>query len=211
MYFFSHAGLATHFIPSHRLNDVMESLSSGLLNVPNNPSILTKTIDNLLNQFHGELEPYNLAPIHDAMDRSFLAPNVATIIARLREFTWSKDTAVATWATETLNLLTSGETLSPISIHTTLTLLQRGATSTLKTAFRNEIALAQNYFEKVEDLYTGIDAKLIQKHGKPLWNPPKLDQVDTTFIKSLFNKPVDPIQSKKRNGLIFVLFYPSFS
>lgn len=187
--------MATHYIPSHRLDDVLESLSSGLLNVPNNPTILTKTIDNLLNQFHGELEPYNLAPIHDAIDRAFLAPNVATIIARLREFTWSKDTAVSTWATETLNLLTSGETLSPTAIHTTFALLQRGATSTLKTAFRNEIALAQNYFERVEDLYTGIDAKLIQKHGKPLWNPPKLDQVDPVFIKSLFNKPADPIQS----------------
>lgn len=175
----------------------MESLSTGLLNVPaNNPSALTKTIDNLLNQFHGDLEQYNLAPIHDAIDRAFLAPNVSTIIARLREFTWSKDPAVSTWATETLNLLTSGETLSPTAINTTFALLQRGSTSTLKTAFRNEIALAQNYFEKVEDIYTGIDAKLIQKHGKPLWNPPKLEQVDANLIKSLFDKPADPIQSK---------------
>ena len=185
----------------------MESLSSGLLNVPNNPSILTKTIDNLLNQFHGDLEPYNLAPIHDAIDRAFLAPNVSTIIARLKEFTFSKDSIVSTWATETLNLLTSGESLSPTAIHTTFSLLQRGSTSTLKTAFRNEIALAQNYFERVDDLYTGIDAKLIQKHGKPLWNPQKLEQVDSAFIKSLFNKPTDPIQSKRKFIIATVLTF----
>lgn len=178
--------------------DVIESLSTGLTNLPNNnPLIITKTIDNLLNQFRGDLLPYSVAPLQDAIDRCFLAPNVQTILARLKEFTWSKEKEISTWAKETLELL-SGESspLSPTAIQTTFSLLQRGSTATIKTAFRNELALAQQYFEKVEDLYTGIDAKLIQKHGKPTWKPSKIDQVDSGFIKSLFEKPADPINSK---------------
>lgn len=199
MFLSSHAGLATHYIPSHRLEDVLESLSSGLIDIPNNPTTLTKTIDKLLNQFRGDLEPYTMEPIHDAIDRAFLAPNVQTIISRLKEISSLKGSTqeIATWAQETLNLLTSSDSpLSPTSICTTFALLQKGSTSTLKTALRNEITLAQNYFDKVEDLYTGIDAKLIQKHGKPSWNPPKLEQVDPLFIKSLFDKPSDPVNSK---------------
>lgn len=196
---FSHAGLATHYIPSHLLDDVLESLSSGLLDLPNNPKLLTSSIDKVLNQFHGELEPYSIAPLQDAIDRAFLAPNVNTIISRLKEFTWSKNPNVVTWAKETLNLLCGtpeSSPLSPTAIHTTFALLQRGSTATLKTAFRNEINLAMNYFDKVDDLYTGIGAKLVHKHGKPAWNPEKLDHVDPEFIKSLFAKPADPINSK---------------
>lgn len=188
----------------------MESLSSGLLDIPHNPATLTKTIDKLLNPFRGDLEPYTMEPLQDAIDRSFLAPNVQTIVSRLKEFASSKSSKnapiTATWAQETLSLLTSPDSpLSPTAIHTTFALLQRGASSTLKTAFRNEIALAQNYFEKVEDLYTGIDAKLIQKHGKPSWNPSKLEQVDPQFIKSLFDKPADSIHSIFR--LFIVITY----
>lgn len=193
----------------------MESLSSGLLNLPNNPKLITTTIDKLLNQFRGDLEPFTIAPIQDSIDRAFLAPNVSTIISRLKEFTWSKDQAVATWAKETLNLLcgtTESAPLSPTAIQTTFALLKRGSTATLKTAFRNEIALAQNYFEKVEDLYTGIGAKLIHKHGKPVWSPEKLEQVDPEFIKSLFDKPKDLINSKinEFNGNVSIYFVVNF-
>ena len=199
----SHAGLATHYIPSNRLEDVIESLSAGLTNLPsNNPLIVTKTIDKLLNQFRGELEPYTVEPLHDAIDRCFLAPNVQIILSRLKEFTWSKDEKIATWAKETLELL-SGP-LSPTAIQTTFTLLQRGSTATLKTAFRTELALAQQYFQKVDDIYNGIDAKLIQKHGKPTWQPSKIEQVDPLFIKNLFEKPSDPIDSKP--GILYVIF-----
>ena len=137
-----------------------------------------------------------MAPIHDTIDRCFLAPNVQTIISRLKEFTWSKEERISTWAKETLELLCGDSSpLSPTAIQTTFALLQRGSTATLKTAFRTELALAQQYFQKVEDIYTGIDAKLIQKHGKPTWQPEKIDQVDPVFIKSLFEKPTDPINS----------------
>ena len=189
--------MATHFIPSHRLPDVLESLSLGLTNLPlNNPSIVTKTIDKLLNQFRGDLLPNTIEPLQETIDRCFLAPNVQTIISRLKEFTRSKDVSIATWAKETLELLAGDSSpLSPTAIQTTFSLLQRGSTSTLKTAFRTELALAQQYFQKVEDLYSGIDAKLIQKHGKPTWQPARIDQVDPVFIKGLFDKPSDPINS----------------
>lgn len=194
---FSHAGLATHFIPSHRLPDVLESLSLGLKNLPsNNPSTVSKTIDQLLNQFRGDLLPYNFAPLQDTIDRCFLAPNVQTIISRLKEFTRSKDPEIATWARETLELLSGDSSpLSPTAIQATFTLLQRGSTATIKTAFRNELALAQQYCLKVDDLYNGIDAKLIQKHGKPVWQPAKIDQVDPLIIKSLFEKPAEDRKS----------------
>lgn len=209
---YSHAGLATHYIPSHRLDDVLESLAEGLIELPlNNPSATSKTIDSLLNQFRGDLEPYTLAPIQETIDRAFLAPNLNTVISRLREFIWSEDKNISSWAQETLNLFinptesSSAALLSPTALHTTFSLLQKGSTSTLKTALRTEIALAQNYFEKVDDLYTGIDAKLIQKHGIPLWNPSKLDQVDPFFIKSLFEKPDDPIISKFKLLITFFI------
>lgn len=214
---YSHAGLATHYIPSHRLNDVLESLSEGLVDLPSNinSSTTSKTIDSILNQFRGDLEPYTLVPFQETIDRAFLAPNLNTVISRLREIVWSKDKNISSWAQDTLNLFINqpenvqsspSALLSPTALHTTFSLLQRGSVSTLKTALRSEIALAQNYFEKVEDLYNGIDAKLIKKHGNPLWNPAKLDQVDPSFIKSLFDKPENPIISKITFSVLFYLF-----
>lgn len=184
---FSHAGLATHFIPSHRIPDALESLASSL------PIKATaEHVNTVLNQFSDELVPFTLEPLQDSIDRAFLAPNMSTILSRLREMSGSKDSVVSKWASETINLLT-GPALSPTALHTTLSLLQRGSLSSLKTALRTELSLAQHYVDKVDDLYKGIDAKLVQKHGNPKWTPETIDQVDPNFIRTLFSKPADSI------------------
>ncbi len=112
---------------------------------------------------------------------------------RAKELASSKKASIAGWAKTTISAL---EQMSPTGVHTTLLLLQKGANSTIKSALRNEMTLAQNYVERAEDLYTGIDAKLIKKTSDPKWQPAKLDDVDHGFIKELFAKPRDPIICK---------------
>ena len=187
-FFSSHSGLATHFIPSHRIPDVLESLSSA-----SEVSLQPSQINSILNKFSGDLEPYSLLPLQEAIDFVFLAPNVDAIMKRANELVASKKAIVADWAKSTISVL---EQMSPTAVHTTLMLLQKGATSTLKSALRTELTLAQNYVERAEDLYTGIEAKLIKKTGDPKWQPSKLDEVDRDFIKGFFVKSSDPITRK---------------
>lgn len=185
---FSHAGLATHYIPSHRIPDVLKSLSSST-----ELTLQPAQINSLLNKFSGELQPYSLLPLQEAIDYVFMAPNIETILKRANELSQSPKSEIADWAKSTIATL---KQLSPTALHTTLMLLQKGAVSTIKSALRNEFTLAQNYVEKVVDLYSGINAKLIHKTGDPKWQPSSLSDVDHEFIKSLFAKPKDPITRK---------------
>lgn len=180
--------MATHYIPSHRIPDVLESLSSSA-----EVSLKPVQINSILNKFSGDLQPYSLLSLQEAIDHAFLAPNLETILKRLKELSSSSDHHVAKWAQETIQVM---EKHSPTAMHTTLMLLQKGSTATIKTCLRNELNLAQNYVERADDLYSGIEAKLISKTGNPAWKPPQIDQVDHDFIKHLFVKSNDPITRK---------------
>jgi len=184
--------LATHFIPSHRLDDVIESLASITA------SATSRVVDQLLNQFSAELQPYTMAPLIDAIDRVFMAPSLDEVVRRLSDTVRqpSSSLAVRKWATETLHILT--QQASPTGLHATFKLIQKGASSTLKTALSTEMNLAQNYVERVDDLYIGIDSKLIAKSKEvPRWNPSTLSQVRLQDIDALFKKAVDPINGKR--------------
>lgn len=182
--------MATHFIPSHRLDDVIETLST--LPSPTTPRV----IDQLLNQFSGDLQPFSLQPLVDTIDSIFMAPTLNEVMRRLRLAIeqHSSNPVIKTWAVETHRLLT--EQSSPTAIHTTFKLIQKGASASFKTALNTEMNLAQNYVERVDDLYTGISAKLISKaKDTPAWNPPSIEQVRLDKIDALFQKASDPIHS----------------
>ncbi len=200
---FSNAGLATHYIPSHRIPDVLQSLSSAT-----EVTLQPAQINSILNKFSGEVQPFTLLALQDTIDYVFLSPSIETIMKRAKELASSKKADVSHWAQSTISLL---QQMSPTAVHTTLMLLQKGSSATIKSALRNELTLAQNYVERAEDLYTGIEAKLIKKTGDPKWQPATLEEVDHELIKGLFAKPKDALTcnffSKITPVLIINIFF----
>ena len=63
-----------------------------------------------------------------------------------------------------------------------------GGRSNFRAALTNEYNLTRSFFENVDDLATGIRAKLIDKTNNPVWQPEKYEDVKS--VDSVFtDKP----------------------
>lgn len=101
----SNSGIATHCIPSHRLDSVIESLS--------NSSYSSDTINRILEQFSAEYEPSSLMneEIKKHIEQVFIDGNIDCIKERLQSL---KDNH---WAMECLDML---DKASPIALYVCL-------------------------------------------------------------------------------------------
>lgn len=169
--FFSHLGIATHFIPSSRVDDFLESLYHSQVD----PGQLSSYLE----QFSGELEPFSLAPLVKEIDRCFSPNQLSDIIRNLED----SSNLHQSWAKDTLTLI---RTLSPTALKATLNLLIRGKSMTFKNCLRMEYNLGRNFLDKVIDMRNGIISKLVKKEKNPKWSPETIEQVSDEFINSLF-------------------------
>lgn len=174
----SHAGIATHFIPSTRIDDVIESLSKATYGLESLPAYLE--------QFSGDLQDFSLRSHMNAIDRIFSSWSVRDIYKLLNV---SKDQSFCAETLKTMNAM------SPTAMFATLALLRRGRSMSLKDCLEMEYTLAKNFMIKVPDLPEGINAKLIRKEKSTTWNPSTVDAIEDSFIESLFQREKDDIDT----------------
>lgn len=62
-----------------------------------------------------------------------------------------------------------------------------------KECFALEYRLGNRFLEKKGDFFEGVRAVLVDKDGKPKWNPAKLEEVDTQF----YFRPLTPEESSR--------------
>lgn len=126
-------------------------------------------------------EPSTLAPMRDAIEQHIrFDRTVPEILASLKAETradWRD------WATEAATTL---EKRSPVMLCVTHEQLKRGRTLALADCFRMELGIVRACFEH-GDLLEGIRAAVIDKDGKPRWNPSTLAEVTEERVAAFFH------------------------
>lgn len=178
-----YAGLATHYIPSHRLEKVEQRLveisSSGQKNHE-----LYKMVNDALEEFSEEPEKgyvYELSgEKRSLIDDCFKFDTVEEIIQALEangsEFALkTKDTMLAR---------------SPTSLKVTLAAIRRGKNLDVTSAFTKEYEMAENFvFAPSSDFAEGVNALLITKPSrKAQWNPSSIGEVTDEIVHRHLNK-----------------------
>lgn len=189
-------GLATHYIPSRRVPDLLQRLAS----LENSTlAIINATIDEFYQEVHND-EPATViqGDIRAALDRAFSFDTVDEIVAQLKSIE-AAGGPVGEWATTTLYDL---HMRSPTSLHVALEAIRRGRNMPgLYQALIMEFWIAAAYCNGASpDFVTGITSKLIEKFTDDVrfdWKPATLEEVDHNTVIDNFFKPTSPFLQDK--------------
>ncbi|KAG9306831.1 hypothetical protein G9A89_005732 [Geosiphon pyriformis] len=166
------SGIATHYVPSERLDNLEERLSEL-------ESDDYEVINSAIEDFVGD--PVNRSyfisgETRKSIDRIFSHNTFENIISALEKENTS-------WAVETKNKILQ---MSPTSLKVTLSLMRKGRKLGIADCFQMEYRLAQKFLEK-SDFVEGVTARLINKTS-PKWNPPSLEEISDKDIEEFYLK-----------------------
>lgn len=159
-------GLLTHCIPSARFEEIKTAL------------IDTWPVDPLLDERHVDPGPRELEPYIGCIARCFSAPTVEEIIGRLGTVP-SKDRE---WAQSVVADLKSR---SPLSLKVTHRHIGAARELDLRQTLQLDYRLACCCLEG-HDFEEGVRAALIDKDGKPRWQPGRLEDVTSVMVDEVF-------------------------
>lgn len=162
-------GVATHYVESHYLNDVVRRLECVDVSTPT-------AIDKVLREFESDGNTrYPGAEESEVIERCFAADCVEEIVGLLRE-------EGGEFAEETLRLM---EGACPVSLKVSLESVRRGEKMSLlqclDSEFRLSMRLARN-----ENLREGIRAAVIERRSKAVWKPAELEEVSREQVLAYF-------------------------
>jgi enoyl-CoA hydratase len=162
-----YCGLATHFMPRGRTEDLLAALSAS-----------DGAVEAVLAKFASDPGSSPIAARQAAIDRVFADDTVEAIIAALEQ-----ETGVdAEWAAETrTNLLLK----SPTSQKIFLRQMTIGRGFNLEAALVLEYRISQHVMAG-HDFYEGVRAAIIDRGQRPRWRPPTLAAVDAATVDGYF-------------------------
>lgn len=158
-------GLATHYIPSERLEEVKRQL----IEVPEH-------VEAILRKAGVEPPPARIVENYAAIDRCFASDNLEDILAAL-------ETEGSEWARKELATL---RTKSPTACKVSLRLLVE---SPKQFHFLDEMRMEYGIVVRMfrhPDFIEGVRALLIDKDNSPRWNPPTPEGVTDEMIDRIF-------------------------
>ncbi|XP_047349610.1 3-hydroxyisobutyryl-CoA hydrolase, mitochondrial isoform X1 [Vespa velutina] len=168
-----HAGIATHYVPSKRLQDLKDDLLK--LDTDDIEQILSKyQLQHLMNEF-------SLSPYIDKIEKCFSSSSVEEIINKLNN-------DGSEWAKKTVQTLLK---MSPTSLKVTKQCIEKGSKLTLGECLKMEFRLICASLNENSDFHEGVTALLITKHQNPIWNPKSLNEITDKYIDQLFKKLPD--------------------
>ena len=185
-----YTGLATHYIPSERVDDAIKAIVEASMNTDITGDCAAGPL-----MAHHERIPKNesfLARHRQWIDDAFQdKTNVEDIIIALERQQEQGNKSPQThhkdqvnFATHTLQTL---HKMSPTSLKITLESLIRGkALPTIADCLKMEYRMSQVSVKKGSDMYEGLRAILIDKDQNPKWNPASLEDVEDDIVKSFF-------------------------
>jgi enoyl-CoA hydratase len=171
-----HAALATHYVPSARLEALIDALAFADIGRPN-------VVEKILEQFNEAPGAAPLAERRAEIDRCFGGQSVEAILAALE----ADDGA---WAKETRATLT---TKSPTSLKITFRQLEIGAGLSFEDDMIMEYRLCQ-YCMDGHDFFEGVRAVIIDRDNAPKWQPATLAEVSEAEIARAFAPRPDDLR-----------------
>ncbi|XP_015081700.1 3-hydroxyisobutyryl-CoA hydrolase-like protein 5 [Solanum pennellii] len=176
------AGLATHFVPSHKEFELEKSLLSI------NNADQEDTIRSLIDKFstNVQIDETSVLSKLSIIDDCFSRETVEEILDSIEAEAGKKGND---WI---MPVLKSIKKASPIGLKITLRSIREGRTQTLSECLRKEFRITKNTLQTIisDDLYEGIRAAIIDKDKSPKWNPSTLDKVHDEQLDLIF-KPFD--------------------
>ncbi len=165
-----HAGLATHFVPAARHEELVDAL------IPTDETEADfALVERVLGEFSADPGPAALAERQPDIDRLFAADTVEGILAALA----ADGTAFAAATSATLGRM------SPTSLKVAARQLTAHAGLTVREALVLEYRIVCHVLER-HDFYEGIRAVLVDKDGSPNWKPDAIEAVTRDEVDAHF-------------------------
>lgn len=158
-------GLATHSVASGSFAQLEQRLIAG------------EMIDEVLEYLAAPAELSTLERERELIDHCFSAPGVQEIISRLKQATGSEFAA---------HLLSTLEGKSPSSLRIVFEQMQRSASLGFDDVMKMDYRLSTHLSEEGSDFFEGVRSVLVDKDGKPAWDPANLDDISPADIQSYF-------------------------
>lgn len=183
-----YAGIATHYVQSSRLEELKQSLIDATsLGDSDNGDVTSSNMEDcaagVLTSFHDasiDVENSFLARNRNDIDYAFDGKDsIEEILISLESMGPDSQFGVST--------LSSLKSFSPTSLKVTLEGLKRGAKAqSVGEALQMEFRMAMAFMREGSDFYEGIRAVLVDKNGKPKWNPTNSHEVTEDIVNSYF-------------------------
>lgn len=170
-----YAGVADHFVPRERLDDLAAAL--GAL-APE--AVDAAAVDGVIANFAEPAPDAPLAARREDIDRLFAGGSVEEILDAL-------ENDGGDWAREQAGIIA---TKSPTSLKIAHEQIVMGAGLDFNDCMRMEFRIACGCI-RGHDFYEGVRAVVIDKDGKPDWQPASLEEVDEDLVRDYFEELPD--------------------
>lgn len=188
------AGIATHFIPSDSLPELVQALESA--------SVLdAATIDGVLTKYSKDGESGSSTLVgQSVMKRCFTKDGVEEIMSALEEEGSSAEASPgdAAFAKKALGMLKKGN--CPTTMKVAFESIRQGKSKTLKECLDTEFRVTVRCVRR-EDFYSGVRSALVTKDRNPLWVPSSLANVSAADVQRFF-EPLDTDLGIPELGLV---------
>ncbi|XP_054785829.1 3-hydroxyisobutyryl-CoA hydrolase 1-like [Prosopis cineraria] len=177
-------GLATHFVPSKKLNLLENALQS----------ITTadmSTIATLIDKFTDEIAYLKEdSPLRrlDTINKCFSKGSVEEIVRSLEKEI--EVNGAEKWIADALSYIRAS---CPTSLKIWLRSVREGRGQSIEQCLCRDYNIACHFFRRTvsSDFYEGSRAKLFHKDNKAVWDPPKLELVSEEMVNQYFREVED--------------------
>jgi 3-hydroxyisobutyryl-CoA hydrolase len=133
----SELGIATHYVPSHRIPALTERLAA--LEDASFDAINATIEEHVADLSPGDVRNHLVGPVRTAVDKVFRQNNITKMIKELNRATQALDENVRVWGKATLETLSQR---SPTSLKVALKAIRKGQAMKLSEALQMELGIA---------------------------------------------------------------------
>lgn len=175
-----HGGVATHFVPSKDVPNLRNAISAALgARTHWSRSDAAAALSLVLDKHAAHLPPFSISHSQlSAINRAFSHTSATEVLAGAHSE--AKHATTGTADAEFLGKIAKSlDRASPASLCVTLEQMRRGAQLTLAECLRMELRIALHAMDAGAsgDFYEGVRAILVDKDGRPAWEPARLQDV----------------------------------
>ncbi|SPQ95113.1 unnamed protein product (mitochondrion) [Plasmodiophora brassicae] len=165
-----HAGIATHFVPSHLIPTILDRIQE----LQPDPGSVNYAIRE---RHYPEPPSQGFLAMQPVIDQCFSKSSVEAIIDELK----STGTQFGQAVVDKL------EQMCPLSLKVAFKAIRAGKHLSLEQCFQMEYRLARHFLDS-PDFYEGVRAALIDKDKRPKWQHARVSDVPESLVTSFFGQ-----------------------